>query len=268
METFDANKAITRIASFIAEQLEASGLSGYVIGLSGGIDSALSATIAVRAVGPDKLLALMMPYGANSGESLKDAMGVAEWLCIQSHTVNISTAIDTYYAQVGDESQIRRGNKMARERMSILFDFAHRMNRLVLGTGNRTEICLGYTTLYGDAACSINPIGGLYKTEVRLLAGVLGIPEAIINKPPSADLWRDQTDEGEIGVSYDVIDRLLRRIVDEGVTSMAELTRDGTGEESVRRVVSLMNANAFKRNLPPVASLDKPPIPNKVSLQE
>ncbi|HOZ08572.1 MAG TPA: NAD(+) synthase, partial [candidate division Zixibacteria bacterium] len=139
---------------------------------------------------------------------------------------------------------------------------------LVLGTGNRSEIALGYTTWHGDSACSVNPIGELYKTEVRLLARKLAVPEPIIAKPPTADLWKDQTDEGEIGVTYPQIDRLLARIVDQGVRSMSQLAAEGFPPTEISRVVSLLNRNAFKRALPEVAPLQRKPIPANVQLSE
>jgi NAD+ synthase len=150
--------------------------------------------------------------------------------------------------------------------MSILFDVSHAMNRLVLGTGNRTEICLGYTTLYGDSACSLNPIGHLYKSDIRSLARELSIPEAIITKPPSADLWVGQTDEGEIGLTYEEIDRLLRRLVDDGERSMAELEAEGFDTTAISRIVSLINRNSFKRRLPDVAPLGRVDIPDSIQL--
>jgi NAD+ synthase len=209
----------------------------------------------------------MMPYKTSSPSSLKDAQTHAEMLGIETRQVDISPMIDAYYETIEESQRLRAGNKMARERMSILFDIAHEMNRLVLGTGNRSEICLGYTTLYGDSACSINPIGELYKTEVRQLAKVLGVPNAIIEKAPSADLWTDQTDEGEIGVTYDEIDRLLVRMVDEGQRSMSKLIEEGFSEVSVSRVVSLLNRNAFKRRLPEIAPLGKQAVPESIQLE-
>ena len=156
---------------------------------------------------------------------------------------------------------------MARERMSILFDHAHSLNRLVLGTGNRTEISLGYTTLFGDSACSVNPLGQLYKTEVRALSRYLEIPESVIAKPPSADLWAGQTDEDEIGVTYEQIDRLLGLLLDEGVRDRAALRSSGLSDAELDRVLGLINQNAFKRQLPPVASLDRTEIPSRITLK-
>jgi len=263
---FDPDSAISTIKRFITDSLSCSGLTGFVVGLSGGLDSSLATTLAVEAVGPRKVFGLLMPYRKSSVNSAKDAEQLARRLGIDHRVVDISPMIDAFYDRIDDSNRLRAGNKMARERMAILFDAAHQMQRLVLGTGNRSEICLGYTTLFGDSACSINPIGELYKTEVRLLAKKLDLPDMIINKTPSGDLWSDQTDEGEIGVTYDVIDRLLRRIVDEGVTSRSQLESEGFNAADIDRVISLFNQNSFKRRLPDIAMIGKPAIPDKIEL--
>jgi len=263
---FDPEKAITLISGFIADQLAESGLAGYVVGLSGGIDSALSASLAAGAVGPDRVTAVVMPYRTSDPGSRADALKLIDQLGIAHREVEITPMIDAYFDRIDDRPRIRVGNKMARERMSILFDIAHELNRLVLGTGNRTEFCLGYTTLFGDAACSVNPIGELYKTEVRELARRLKIPDRIIAKPPTADLWNNQTDEGEIGVTYEQIDAILRRIVDEGERSIRALEKDGVKREQLERVATLLNRNYFKRIPPPVAPLGRAQVPRKIIL--
>lgn len=267
-EKFNAEEAITTMKRFITGQMLKSGLSGFVVGLSGGIDSALSATLAVEAIGKEKVYGVLMPYKTSSESSVVDAMELVNKLGIGFEKVDISPMIDVYFPNIDEEVKLRAGNKMARERMSILFDIAFKMQRLVLGTGNRTEISLGYTTLFGDAACSINPIGELYKTEVRQISKILGVPESIINKPPSADLWAGQTDEAEIGVSYTQIDSLLKAIVDEQVVSMSALEEAGFNSPDISRIVSLLNRNAFKRNLPPVTPLGRCAVPDAVQLQD
>jgi len=264
--SFDPDKAISTITRFIADQLGRSGLNGYVIGLSGGIDSALSAALAVKSVGPDKLFGLLMPYRMSSESSVTDALELVKQLGIDHRQVDISPMVDAYFSKINDSNAVRAGNKMARERMSVLYDIAYEMNRLVLGTGNRSEFCLGYTTLHGDSACSANPLEELYKTEVRILAQKQGLPESILVKPPSADLWVDQTDEGEIGVTYEVIDRLLMRIIDDSVTSISQLESEGFEAKSIKRVVSLLNRNYFKRRPPDVASLGRPAVPDRIQL--
>ncbi len=265
---FDCQSAITSLKRFLTGSLNLSGLSGYVVGLSGGIDSALSASLAVAAVGPEKVFGVLMPYKTSSDSSIADATKLVKHLGIDHKLVDISPMIDAYFDEIDESRRLRAGNKMARERMSILFDTAHEMGRLVLGTGNRTEICLGYTTLYGDSACSVNPVGELYKSQVRQMSKELGVPESIITKPPSADLWKDQTDEGEIGVTYETIDRILHRIIDDGERSIKALEAEGLPQMDVSRVVSLINRNAFKRSLPPVAPLGKVPVPDAIDLTE
>lgn len=264
---FDPDKAIETIKSFITAKMLSAGADGYVVGLSGGIDSSLSATLGVEAVGKEKVFGVLMPYKTSSESSVNDAMDLVRKLGINHKVIDISPMIDAYFDKIDNSNRIRAGNKMARERMSILFDVAHEMNRLVLGTGNRTEICLGYTTWYGDAACSVNPIGELYKTEVRQLAKILGVPHFIINKPPTADLWAGQTDEGEIGVTYNLIDSLLKLMVDDKVTSMAELEKEGFQTTDISRVVSLLNKNSFKRRMPEIAPLGRENIPDSIQLK-
>ncbi len=267
-EEIDLTTTITTITRFLKGKLLEVGMGGYVVGLSGGIDSALSAALAVRAVGPDKVLGVLMPYRSSPEASVNDALDLVAKLGIQHRRVDITPMIDAYFPNLSEENKIRTGNKMARERMAILFDIAHELDRLVLGTGNRTEICLGYTTWYGDSACSLNPIGQLYKGEVRSLARELGVPEVIITKAPSADLWQGQTDENEIGVTYDQIDAILRRLVDDRELSISQLESEGFAAVDISRVVSLSNRNAFKRALPDVPDLGKSAIPTDIRLKE
>ena len=264
--SFDATAAIETIENFLKAKLTDSGLSGYVVGLSGGIDSSVSAALATRALGNSKVLGILMPYRLSSESSLNDARALSEKFGIKHRVVEISPMIDAYFESIDESNRLRAGNKMARERMSILFDIAHQEKRLVLGTGNRTEVCLGYTTWYGDSACSVNPIGELYKTELREVAKIVGVPQSIVDKAPSADLWVGQTDEGEIGVTYEQIDRLLVRIVDDGETSIDALEKEGARAADINRVLSLINGNGFKRRLPEIASLGKKPIPDSINL--
>jgi NAD+ synthase len=265
---FEPEKIITTLKRFLTNMMLRTGSNGYVIGLSGGIDSALSATLAVEAVGANKVFGILMPYKLSSDSSITDAMELVEKLKIDYIKIDISPMIDIYYDKIDDSNRLRAGNKMARERMSILFDKAHEMNRLVLGTGNRTEICLGYTTWYGDSACSVNPLGELYKTEVRQLAKILGIPDSIITKSPSADLWAGQTDEDEIGVSYEQIDNLLKELIDNNIYSISELEKKGLNTHDISRVVSMINSNYFKRKLPEIAPLERTSIPDNIQLEE
>jgi NAD+ synthase len=266
-QQFEAEKALQTIKRFLTGKLNQTGLSGFVVGLSGGIDSAVSTGLAVAAVGKDKVFGILMPYRTSSSHSIQDATLYAQQLGIEFETVDISPMIDAYFDTIDESNRLRAGNKMARERMGILFDYAHKMNRLVLGTGNRTEICLGYTTWYGDSACSLNPLGELYKTDVRTVARLIGVPPAVIAKHPTADLWEGQTDEGEIGVTYQKIDQLLELIIDRGVTSMSQLEQAGFGSDEISRVVSLMNRNSFKRTLPENAPMGRAAIPSQLQLR-
>jgi len=268
MNLLDLNeqKTASTLEKFVIEKLDNSGLSGYVIGLSGGIDSALSASIAVSALGADKVMGVLMPYSSSSSNSTEDASELAEKLGIKTRTVEISPMIDAYYNNIKPIDPVRFGNKMARERMSILFDIAFDMNRLVLGTSNRTEICLGYGTWYGDAACSVNPIGMLYKTQVRQLAAYYKVPDSILKKTPSADLWPGQTDEDELGLEYASVDRLLFMILEQGITDRKSLNKAGFENEFIDLAVGKMNRFYFKRHLPEIADLGLKPIPDKLTI--
>ncbi len=263
----DIEKAATRLQKFIADFTARHGFSRVIIGISGGVDSALSTALGVSALGPDKVLGLIMPYRSSSPESEQDALRVADKLGIATEKYEVSPMIDAWF---GDDevSTIRRGNKMARERMSILFDIAARDQRLVLGTSNKTEICLGYSTWYGDSACSLNPLGGLYKHEIREMAALMGIPEKIITKNPTADLWPGQTDEGELGVTYDLADRVLFEIIEMGERSLRKLTAVGADEKVVRLIVDRINRFAYKRLPPATDLLEGRPVPDAVSLVE
>jgi NAD+ synthase len=262
----DVTMATDRLVEFIRRVLTDSGLPGLVVGLSGGVDSALAAVLGAQAAGADKIIGLIMPYKSSSPDSEKDAVNLARKFGLRTERIDISPMIDAYFG--GREvSTIRRGNKLARERMSLLFDIAARENGLVLGTSNKTETCLGYATWYGDAASSLNPVAGLYKRDVRAMAEHLGIPREIIDKPPTADLWPGQTDEGELGITYDVADRLLYMIVDEGERSLDRLTAaTGADEKLIRSIVARMNRFAFKRALPATDLLGGNPIPEHVEL--
>ncbi len=248
------------VVEFIREQMRAAGRETGVIGLSGGIDSTTSAYVTARALGSDNLVAFMLPYETSAADSLDDAITVAEALGIRHATIEITPQVDAYFERFPDADRIRRANKMARERMSILYDQSARYDALVVGTGNRTEGLLGYTTLWGDMACDLNPVGDLYKTQVRRLASHLGVPEKIIAKTPSADLWQGQTDEGELGFTYDEADAILYRVVEEGMTE-EEVAEEAFPSELVGRVVGRMRAMEFKRRMPicpPVQDLRAP----------
>jgi NAD+ synthase len=246
-----------RCASFIAQTVRAAGRQGVVVGLSGGIDSAVAAALAVRALGPERVHALCLPHAASDPQSLVDARAVAECLALAPRIVPITPMVDAFVSACCDPDAVRLGNIMARVRMILLFDASQAQEALVLGTGNRTEWLLGYTTLHGDAACGLNPLGQLYKAEVRALAAYLGLPQPVLDKPPSADLWAGQTDEDELGFTYAEADRLLHHHLDEGLQPR-QLAALGLAPALVEKVLARLRAQAFKRNLPPVCDFGRP----------
>lgn len=256
MDRFDLDwECVTStVAGFVRERMAEAGRKRGVIGLSGGIDSAVSAFLTARALGPDRLHALMLPYRTSSAQSMQDALSVAEALGLPHEVIEITPMVDAHYARDPEATRLRRANFMARMRMAVLYDQSERLDALVVGTGNRTEALLGYTTLWGDMACAFNPVGDLYKTQVRRLAAWLGVPAQIINKPPTADLWQGQTDEGELGFTYELADQVLTRLVDDGM-SEEEVVAAGFEADVVRRVAERMAASAFKRRLPPACPL-------------
>ncbi len=248
----DPEDAARRCREFIREILGEAGKSRLVVGLSGGIDSAVSAGLAVRAVGAENVHGLLLPYATSAASSATDAAEVAGYLGIATETIPITPMADAFLADIPPDSKVRRGNVMARCRMIVLYDRSVALDALVLGTGNRTEALLGYTTLYGDNACALNPVGQLYKTEIRLLAAWLGLPRAVLDKAPSADLWAGQADEDELGFTYAEADNLLHEMIDRG-RPPHELENMGFAGELVRKVGDRVRAMRFKRRLPPVA---------------
>ncbi len=249
-----ADLAIEEITRFLREETARAGVSRAVLGLSGGVDSAVSAGLAARALGPEAVWGILMPYRASDPRSVEDARSVVAALGIHEVLEDITPQIDAYFARHPDADPVRRGNKMARERMTVLYDWSKRLPALVVGTGNRTEGLLGYTTIYGDNACALNPLGNLLKAQVRILAGALGLPRRVIEKPPSADLWPGQTDEGEMGFAYAAVDPLLAAMFDRGLAREA-LLAEGFPAALVDRVEAMHRASAFKRRLPLVAPL-------------
>ncbi len=246
--------AKTILTGFIHSEITRAGFSRAVIGLSGGIDSALSCVLAAEALAPENVLAVRMPYKTSSIDSLEDAQRVISKTGVQSLTVPVTEMVDPLFERFPEANAMRRGNIMARARMIVLYDQSEAFGGLVVGTGNKTEILLGYSTLYGDSACAINPIGDLYKTQVRQLSTALGVPDEVISKAPSADLWAGQTDEDELGFTYEDVDKLLYLIVDERY-SPAECVDAGFPQEFVQKVITRIRRNQFKRILPPIAKL-------------
>jgi NAD+ synthase len=264
----DTDVARRVIAGFIRNQLRQAGFERAVLGLSGGIDSALVAYLVAEAIGAERLLCLLMPYRTSSPSSRADAEDVVERLGCASRLVDISPIVDGYFGTEADDaataaaggaetlaaSPLRRGNFMARARMAVLYDASVTWGGLVVGTGNKTESLIGYTTLFGDSACAFNPIGDLYKTQVRQLSLAVGVPDVIIRKAPSADLWPGQTDEAEAGFTYHELDLLLLWMIDRR-RSTPELEALGFDAATVARIERMVAGSEFKRQVPPVAKL-------------
>jgi len=260
----DTDVARRVIAEFIRGQLDQAGFERVVLGLSGGVDSAVVAYLVGEAIGADRLLAVMLPYRTSSPASRADAGSVVAGLGCASEVIDITAMVDGYFGDgpaagaAGpdgiDATPLRRGNLAARMRMAVLYDRSVTWGGLVVGTGNKTESLIGYTTLFGDSACAFNPIGDLYKSQVRQLAVALGVPDAIVRKAPSADLWPGQTDEHEGGFTYPVLDRLLFWRVDKrrSIEEMAELGFEAAMVERIDRMVA---GAEFKRQVPPIAKL-------------
>ena len=247
----------TRILTgFIRDSITKAGMSRAVIGLSGGIDSALSAYLAATALGAENVLALRMPYKTSSADSLNDAEAVIEDLGLPNQTLAISEMADPMIERFPDMSKLRRGNIMARMRMVTLYDQSMAWGGLVMGTSNKTEFLLGYSTIYGDSGVALHPIADLYKCQVRQLARSLGVPRVIIEKPPSADLWVGQTDEAELGFTYDEADQVLMLLVDERYTA-EEVAAEGFEREFVARIWERVKANHYKRTMPNIAKISK-----------
>ena len=244
------------LVEFLRENFKKAGFSKAVLGLSGGIDSALVAYLLRDALGKENVLAIMMPYKSSNPDSLNHAKLVVEDLKINAKTIEITDMIDAYFKNEKDASSLRMGNKMARERMSILFDYSSKENALVVGTSNKTEIYLGYSTQFGDSACALNPIGDLYKTNIWDLSRYLKIPNELIEKKPSADLWEGQTDEQEMGLTYKEADQVLYRMLEENKI-VEEILAEGFNKDLVDNIVRRINRSEYKRRMPLIAKIKR-----------
>jgi NAD+ synthase len=242
--------------SFIENEVHKFGFTRAVLNLSGGIDSALSAYLAAKALGPENVLALLLPYRESSPDSQADAEAVVAALGIPSKLIEITPLVDPYFAEFTEMDVKRRGNVFARVRMIILYDHSVEFDSLPLGTSNKTEMLLGYSTLHGDMASAVNPIGDLYKTQVRQLSRHLGVPQPILDKPPSADLWPGQSDEGELGFAYEDVDHLLYLLVDERYRP-EELIGAGFEQDFVEDVLRVVQSMQYKRRPPIIAKLSQ-----------
>ena len=258
------------LGNFIKSEVLKAGLKSVVLGLSGGIDSAASCFLAVSALGKDNVTALIMPYESSSKSSIEDALKVVNTLGIKYYVSDISNQINEYFKNETDETErsenadatdgivlkLRKGNKMARERISILYDYSYKLNSLVLGTSNKSELLLGYGTLYGDTASALNPIGDIYKTQIYQLAEHLGIPKTIINKPPSADLWEGQSDESELGFTYKTADDIMYLLIDKMYKPEVVISL-GFEENIVNNIYERIKKSQYKRRMPLIAKVSE-----------
>jgi len=250
----DPDRAEEKLVRFIRSEFKKRGFRKAVFGLSGGVDSSLVAFLLKKALGARNVVAVFLPYRTTDKASRRDFKEVVRISGIRSKVIPITPMVDCYFRRFPKGDRIRRGNKMARERMSILYDRSKAEDALVVGSGNRTEILLGYATLYGDTACAVNPIGGLYKTQVRQLATHMGVPDRIVAKAPTADLWPGQSDEDELGLSYAAVDEILHLAVDRKYTP-GRLARKGFGKATVKRIMNRVEEFKYKRELPAIARL-------------
>ena len=252
--TINTDVARQILTGFIKSEVNRVGFTRAIINLSGGLDSALSCALAAAALGPENVMALRLPYRTSSTDSLEHAQLVIDKFKVQSATIDITKMVDPLIEHDPEMSNTRKGNIMARSRMIVLYDQSEAFKGLPIGTSNKTEILLGYSTMWGDMASAINPIGDLYKTQVRQLSQALGIPPVIVDKPPSADLWVGQTDEGELGFTYEQVDKLLFLIVDQRYSAQ-DCIEEGFDEKFVHAVIARVRRNQFKRMMPPIAKL-------------
>ncbi len=252
----DLEKTRDILVNFLRDEVHKIGFKKVILGLSGGIDSALVAFLAAEAFGPENVYTVMMPYKTSSKESLEHAELVVKATGINTKKVEITPMADAYFAMNDEMSSLRRGNFMARTRMCVLFDNSAKEGALVLGTSNRTEILLGYSTQFGDSASAVNPIGDLYKAQVWALSEFLGVPKEIIDKKPSADLWEGQTDEQELGFSYQMADEVLYYLTDERMT-LEEITELGYDENIVKTIMRKIKMAQYKRKLPVIANISE-----------
>jgi len=244
----DLQREEQRINQFIKDYCRSSGFDSLVLGLSGGIDSALTAALAVQALGKEHVFALSLPYWKSHPDSAADAALVASHLQIKLTTIDLTAVVDPYFDYLEPfADRLRKGNWMARIRMNILYDQAAKHQALVVGTSNRSELLVGYFTQYGDSACAFEPIGHLYKTEVWAMARQLGLPEKVVSKTPTADLWEGQSDESELGISYQELDSILQHLTEPSLYPECHAS-----QEKLEKVKKLVANSEFKRKLPPV----------------
>lgn len=254
MEPLELNpvKTIKKLTEFVGDEVKKRGFSKTIVGLSGGLDSAVVSYLAVRALGAENVRGVFLPYGKMLLTDLTLARLVADNLKIKAAEFDISPVVDQFCRMVDtDKDRVARGNIMARVRMIFLYHLSRDHNSLVLGTSNKSERMLGYCTLWGDMACAIAPLGSLYKTQILQIAGFLGVPQLIIKKQPSAGFWEGQTDEDELGVTYREADRLLYFMIDKKY-NFNQLRREGFQSGFIYRVKSMLAQSEFKREMPAI----------------
>jgi NAD+ synthase len=254
--TIDPKWALPLLEQFLRTAVRRAHLNGVVIGLSGGVDSALAAALAARALGPDKVHPVYLPSAVSSPKSRQDAAAAAKKFNLKLAEVSIAPQVDDYLARLPANANLRRGNFQARSRMAVLFDRAMALGCGVLGTSNKTELLLGYGTWHGDMASSFNPLGDLYKTQIWQLSRALKLPQSVIRKPATADLWAGQTDEAEMGITYELADQILALYIDAGLAP-AEVIARGYPEKLVKLVQAKIRRSHFKRNLPLIPKLSR-----------
>ncbi|MBP7149208.1 MAG: NAD+ synthase [Acidobacteria bacterium] len=252
-----ASQVEALLAGFLREEVSKAGFSRAVVGVSGGLDSAVVLLLCARALGGANVHGVVLPYRTSSPDSLRDAMAVIELAGCTSEVIDITPMIDAFQLAAGCEDRLRLGNRMARERMTLLYDRALRDGALVVGTSNKTELLLGYSTRWGDGAWDLDPIGDLYKSQVRELAAHLGVPAPILDKPPSADLWPGQTDEQELGLTYATADLVLWYLVDQRGRPERAARELGVPAEIVARIARCVVKTQFKRNLPLICKVQE-----------
>ncbi|RLA75401.1 MAG: NAD(+) synthetase [Epsilonproteobacteria bacterium] len=243
------------LVRFIQDELKQTKVKKLVVGLSGGLDSAIVAILCLHAVGKKNLKCILMPSSGSSKSSITDAKQLCEKFDINYDIVDISNITDNFFKQKKATS-LRIGNFCARIRMAVLYDTSSDINGVVVGTSNRSEILLGYGTIYGDTACAFNPIGDIYKSDEYSFASYLGVTNNILTKKPSADLWSGQTDEYELGFNYDKIDEVLKKLIDENIKA-SQLMKFGFNKKLLDMVQTRMSNNSFKQKLPNIAKLNR-----------
>lgn len=255
---FNAAFAADALSKILRAEILKTGHKKAVLGVSGGVDSALALAVAVEALGKDNVLAVMMPYKSSNPDSLADASKLCAQFAVRTEIVEITAMADPYFEKAADMSVTRKGNVLARLRMIVLYDLSARESALVVGTSNKTEILLGYSTLWGDMASAVNPLGDLYKYQVFALARQMGVIPEILDKAPSADLWSGQTDEGELGFSYAMADLVLYHWMERNYTvpALKEMVRGYQQDEAiVDYILKRVERNAYKRSMPVIAKL-------------